>query len=473
MWNKKDNLRNTQGMLMFYFILFSLLVLLVFYIVSHFFNAIFKNYIVEDIKNYFANGLKTESFSGLDTTKIEQVGGWIYLLDENLNVLDAVGSPPEQVGLLSVSDIVDLTNGNFESNGIKIFGSLKNLDNKKKFIIVCIPADNVKVTYTLSNMPGSIMPFLFFFFLSFAIFACGYVAILILMTKKINSKIVAPIYIIANAMKQLTKGNYDSPLTFKAENEFIIIKEAYNIMINRLNIFEKMRQTEQERWMQLLSDIGHDLRTPVTVIQGFLQAILSEKKCDQEKIISYVQVSFKNTKVLTELINTMLDYTKIGRKDYTIKFTKENLSELLREIIIDNYALCEIENDFLEIDIPEEDIDCMINKEQLKRAFFNIFTNAIFHNKKGTKIKVALRLSSVIQIVCADNGNPIPLLIKDTIFDAFITGDEYRSGTNSGLGLCISKKLIEIHNGTLILEDNWEGYVKAFIITLPKISVKM
>ena len=124
----------------------------------------------------------------------------------------------------------------------------------------------------------------------------------------------------------------------------------------------------------------------------------------------------------------------------------------------------------LQIEISEETILCSIDEKEMKRAIGNLLINAYKHNNKDAKIMVKVENQGEdINVMVADDGRQIPAEEEEKLFEPFAKGDEARSGeSGNGLGLVISRLIVEKHGGRLYINDNLEGYTKGFVINLKK-----
>ena len=164
------------------------------------------------------------------------------------------------------------------------------------------------------------------------------------------------------------------------------------------------------------------------------------------------------------------EYVKLDSEGYRLNRTEENLWELLRETIANLYM--DFEEKKMEIlpEIPEEEVRLKVDKVQFQRVVSNLLSNAVRHNPEGTRvwIKAEWEEEQATVRVC-DDGPEIPLEMAAYIFDPFVLGDESRrSKGGSGLGLSIAWKIIDMHGGSLTLEqEEGEVYTKTFLIRLP------
>lgn len=253
--------------------------------------------------------------------------------------------------------------------------------------------------------------------------------------------------------------------------------------VNELIAAEKKQKEAYDRQRNLLlSDISHDIKTPITTICGYAGALNDGMVNDEDKKKEYLRSIYAKSMRVDELINLLLEYVQLDSSGFTLHKEKADLGEMLRENIALLYADFEEKDITLEIDIPEQEFPYEMDKVQMGRAVVNILSNAVKYNGAGTKVSVSLRVrkskvnnsdTNVINdytIRIADNGEPIDETLAEHIFEPFSRGDKARNSRGgSGLGLSISHKIVKMHGGELKLEQgSMDGYVKAFVISLGK-----
>ncbi len=230
---------------------------------------------------------------------------------------------------------------------------------------------------------------------------------------------------------------------------------------------QRQREEYDRRRNLLLSDVAHDLKTPMTTVAGYARALLEEKDAPLEE---YLEAIYGKSMQMNGLISLLFEYVKLDSEGYQLKKSRENLWELLRECVANLYLDFEEKEMEISADIPEEPLWYSVDKLQFQRVIHNLLNNAIRHNPKGTRVSVqAAKEDDAILIRISDTGAEIPEETAKYIFDPFVSGDESRrSKGGSGLGLCIAHKIIAMHAGSLTLEQEPSGTeTKAFLIRLP------
>ena len=250
-------------------------------------------------------------------------------------------------------------------------------------------------------------------------------------------------------------------------------------VIKRFNLLEaeviETQKSYERRRNLMLSDIAHDLKTPMTTVSGYAKALEDGmvKEEDKQKYLSAIQTKSKR---MNDLIILLFDYIKLDSEGFTLMRTKNDICELARECVAFLYQDIEDAGMELDIDIPEEQIILNIDKIQMTRSINNLLTNAVKHNKAGTKIKLTVvNDEGFCQIAVADSGEEIPADQVEHIFEPFVMGDESRNSRGgSGLGLSIVHKVMSMHGYRLRLVQSpriskfhyLDGYSKAFIISV-------
>jgi len=316
---------------------------------------------------------------------------------------------------------------------------------------------------TDSKSPMKIIKYLGYGYIIFFIVA------VLLFVISLNKKVKEPLLLLSNAIQSIAEGETNKSIEYKGPREFEEICHSFNDMALKLHETEKKRVEAEKEKQKMLADISHDLKTPITVIQGYAKAVADKKVNDNERS-DYLNTIYKKSKSLAELINTFSEYSKLERPDFKIATVKTNICEFARNYLIDKYDELEFFGFELDIQIPDEGVFCMIDEFQIKRVFENIISNTVKYNEKGTIISFVLeKLEDKCIIRIGDNGVGITDELKQIIFIPFSMGDSSRSELKgSGLGMAIVKKIVTAHRGTIeLLQEKWEGLSVVYEITFP------
>lgn len=245
---------------------------------------------------------------------------------------------------------------------------------------------------------------------------------------------------------------------------------AVSRKMNELLQMEKAQKEAYDRKRNLLlSDIAHDIKTPITTVVGYAKALSDNMVKEEEKKKEYLQAIYTKSMRMDELITLLFEYVQLDSDGFALHKEKTDLGELIRENIALLYSEFEEKDMEVKIDIPEGEFPCEVDKVQMSRALTNILTNSVKYNDRGTKVLISLNEQYKLRI--ADNGVMIDDELAEHIFEPFARGDKARSTRGgSGLGLSICARIIHMHGGDIQLERQCkDGYTKAFQVTLPHI----
>lgn len=299
----------------------------------------------------------------------------------------------------------------------------------------------------------------------FWIFVFSIICIILLFSRLTSKKIIKPLKELNKGFQNVIRGNYSEKLDFKGSYEFEQLRDNFNYMVEKLKKAESENKRLSESKKRLLLDISHDLRTPATTIQGYAQAIANDLVDGEEKKKKYLSYIYEKSKLVTKLIETLFKYSKLESSVYDLNKEVDNLTEFLRNIIINFYGELDRKGFNLCIKIPNKKILYNFDKTELERALYNIIDNTIKYNPKNTTLTVQLEdYGDYIEVIIEDNGIGISENVQEDIFNALVRGDNSRKTDGGmGLGLAIAKKIIELHGGHISLESKIGKGTKFFI----------
>lgn len=396
---------------------------------------------------------------GVISNSLKSTSKWFKVLDKNLNVILESDNAPAKKNYTE-KEIIYMRG--YYNNGLFIekYQYINN-DGIKRTAIIKSRELYTNSFFKKMNILTKI---------DFVVFGIAYIILVVIFVFVLRSKFYEPLEKLNKAMELLTEGKRKKPVDYNGPREFVDICDRFNIMVSKLEDSENQRKKLMNDKERMMADISHDLKTPITSIQGYAKALSDGIIVDEDKD-KYIKIIYEKSKKLTELINIFHEYSKLEHPDFNLIFEKVDLSEYLRAYIALKYEDI-VESGFnIEVDIPEEEMEIKIDKVQLQRVFDNILGNSIKHNEKGTNIYVSLKeKNDIYEIIIADDGKGISKDIANNIFEAFTVGDESRnSKQGSGLGLAIAKTIVDLHGGTIELEpESLKKFSTQFKIILKK-----
>ncbi|KAA0805432.1 HAMP domain-containing sensor histidine kinase, partial [Bacillus sp. AY2-1] len=340
------------------------------------------------------------------------------------------------------------------------------------YCLVKVPKKAIKYEYTFSDkneeyvyvfykiLLTTIVLFFVFFSMNVYIFS-----------RQIARKITRPLDKLATGFEEIASGRYDKRLNYETYFELMQIQHSFNVMSEKLDKIEKEKKKLEETKQKMLVDLSHDLRTPITTVQGFVEALqlgIITEKGERERTLNVIYNKIRIIAVLTEDI---FELSKLEHSDYPFEVHPTDVSEFIRELLVEYYDLFQTKRLILQYQIPSKEVIAPINNRLLYRAISNIISNALQYNTAGTTVFVSLiEDKSKVYINIIDNGIGIPEDMKQSIFDAFVRVDDSRENNGgSGLGLTIAKHIVEKHGGSINLDSTKKK--THFCISLPKCSV--
>ena len=232
------------------------------------------------------------------------------------------------------------------------------------------------------------------------------------------------------------------------------------IQINRLldynqKVFADYAKTK-DSLRKMISNMSHDLRTPLTVILGYVEKLkMDEQITEEEKGTIRLRLHEKVLNLIS-LLNQFFDLVKIESEDYLIPLSKICLNEICRKNVLEFYNLLHSKGLQVEIDIPDQHLYILGNEDALNRIFDNLISNSIRYGCDGGVFGLTLRESEgTISVEIWDKGKGIAEIHQDRVFERLYTLDDARNPQflGSGLGLSISKRLIESMKGSIHLNS--------------------
>ncbi|MEK3854012.1 sensor histidine kinase [Cytobacillus sp. FSL H8-0458] len=303
------------------------------------------------------------------------------------------------------------------------------------------------------------------------VFLIGVTVILIVIQYKFYKNLKQIIHVV----KRTLNGNLTTRiLVNEASSTFIKMVFLINELIEKLEKIQvETIQTHAAR-KSLLSSISHDIRTPLTSIIGYLDAIKDDIAATEEEKKEYFNIVSKKSNNLKQLIDEIFNMAKLDADEIPLQQEIIDLSEIARELIIE--YLPEIKKNELDINIiiPEKKCLIMVDRLSIDRSINNILKNAILYGKKGKKLGVEIiEKEKEYQLLIWDKGPGIQKTELDKVFERMYRGDQSRNSglSGSGLGLSIAKALIEKNQGKIWVDST--PYIRTtFGIAFDKVKGK-
>ncbi len=272
------------------------------------------------------------------------------------------------------------------------------------------------------------------------------------LTFLVSRSILRPLSSLKQAAERIKEGDLGSPMERGSNDEFGEVVTAFEEMRARLKeSLERQLQYEESR-RELVANISHDLRTPITAIKGYVEGIRDGVADSPKKVERYLDTIYSKAIVLDRLIEELFFYSRLDLKSVAFDFVELPLGPFLKE------SLEELVSDYDDVAVRyigagDCEITVLVDRIQLRRVFANLVENGVKYNDKGhTDIQVRSRKSGeTVTLEFQDNGPGIDADLLPHIFDRFFRADRSRVAVSegSGLGLAIARQIIEAHGGRI------------------------
>lgn len=257
--------------------------------------------------------------------------------------------------------------------------------------------------------------------------------------------------------ERLARGELDQEIKVSSGDELGQMALQINQMAKQLKLsLEEERMAVQSK-NELISNVSHDLRTPLTSIIGYLRLVNEDRYKDEVELRYYTDIAYSKSLRLGRLVNDLFEYTRIGYSP--LNRTDINLVELLGQLAVDFSLTGQTSKEGVQVQFTptEEKISLSADGDKLMRIFENLLSNAVRHGKDAGRIDLkAFRdgRSAIVQVI--NYGPPIPQHALPHLFERFYRADESRTDQTggSGLGLAIVKSIVEAHEGSIEVTSN-------------------
>ena len=292
--------------------------------------------------------------------------------------------------------------------------------------------------------------------------ACLAVAIAIIMTFVLSQRVLSPIRVLTRTAKKLGQGDFSQRVTIQDRGDVGELAQTFNSMAADLERTEKLRR-------DMVADVAHELRTPLSNVSGYLEAIRDDVIQPDKPTIASLS---EETDLLSRLVDDLQELALADAGELKLVRQPESLVLLIEQSVTALQVKARDKGLELVADIPQDLPAVNIDYHRISQVLRNLLSNAITHTASGGNIKVSAQTADkTIRVEVKDNGEGIPAADMPNMFERFYRVDKSRTrpGGGSGLGLTIAKRLIEAHGGTIGVRSEL-GQGSCFYFTLPVTS---
>jgi signal transduction histidine kinase len=281
----------------------------------------------------------------------------------------------------------------------------------------------------------------------------------LLLTFILSRRLMSPIGVLAEVARRLGRGDLSQRVHLRGEGEIASLAEAFNSMADDLEYAEQLRRN-------MVADVAHELRTPLSNIQGYLEAIRDGMVEPDAAVIGSLS---EETALLSRLVNELQELSLAEAGELKLVFQAEDITGLIRQAATSWQPQLTSGEVSLSLEVPADLPPVNIDWQRVNEVLHNILENAVAHTRKGGAIKIAAsQKGKWVEVSVSDTGEGIPAEDLPRIFERFYRVDKSRARATggSGLGLTIAKRLVEAHGGAIVVESKL-GEGSRFSFTLP------
>lgn len=274
---------------------------------------------------------------------------------------------------------------------------------------------------------------------------------------------------IIRELHYIALGNFEYRIPPSKDGDLQEFIDSIHVLVDStVEAMEEERRIEQSK-DELVTNVSHDIRTPLTSIIGYLGLVEEERYSSIEEAKDYVHTAYKKSRQMKVLVDDLFDYTTVRQTNTPLNLITFDMVQLLEQLAIDFQIEADEKNMLIETKTSDEKLMMEGDSEKLVRVFNNLFSNAFKYGKDGSVVIIDMKKTTTgnVRITIKNNGERIPDEALDQLFERFYRAETSRSqeSASTGLGLAIAKSIVELHNGTISAETS-EEWTK-FIVELP------
>ncbi|SFC74326.1 His Kinase A (phospho-acceptor) domain-containing protein [Alkalibacterium subtropicum] len=273
---------------------------------------------------------------------------------------------------------------------------------------------------------------------------------------------------IIRELHYIAQGNYDHRIRGSYSGDIGKVVESIHVLVDStVEAMEEERRIEQSK-DELITNVSHDIRTPLTSIIGYLGLIEENRYGSEEQAKKYVHTAYEKAKQMKVLVDDLFEYTTVRQTAAPLEYVTFDMVQLLEQVAIDFELEAQKKGRDIQISSSVKQIMMRADTEKIVRVFHNLLSNALKYGKGGTLILIEVQKEGGnVSVSVKNNGETLPKEAIEQLFERFYRAEASRSQetAGTGLGLAIAQSIVELHHGSITarVEAGWT----VFDVVLP------
>lgn len=258
---------------------------------------------------------------------------------------------------------------------------------------------------------------------------------------------------IISELKYIAQGHFEHRIPSSSDADLQEFVDSIHVLVDStVEAMEEERRIEQTK-DELITNVSHDIRTPLTSIIGYLELVTEERFTSSEQAQSYVETAYKKAEQMRILVDDLFEYTSVHQADAPLNIISFDMVQLLEQLAIDFLIQAKEKGMTIEVIRSKDKLMMQGDAEKLVRVFGNLLSNALKYGVDGKRIIIEINALSKerVQVRIKNDGRKIPEEAMGQLFERFYRAESSRSQevASTGLGLAIAKSIVELHGGTI------------------------